>query len=75
MYEIEFFNIRVEKDIRQWPVGIQADFLRIIELMVIHGGNLGAPRTKSIEKGLFEIRAKGKEGIGRLSNPQFGKVF
>ena len=33
--------------------------------MEIFGPNLGMPFTRSIEKGLFEIRAKGKEGIGR----------
>ena len=33
--------------------------------MMVHGSNLGEPKTKVIEKGLFEIRAKGKEGIGR----------
>jgi len=65
MYEIEFFNSRVEKEILNWPKGIQADFLKIAELMMEHGSNLGEPKTKSIEKGLFEIRAKGKEGIGR----------
>jgi len=65
MYRIEFFNRNVEKDILSWPVGIQADFLKIVELMMHHGSDLGAPKTKAIEKGLFEIRAKGKEGIGR----------
>ena len=29
------------------------------------GPNLGMPQTKSLGDGLFEIRAKGKEGIGR----------
>lgn len=65
MYEIEFFNRRVEKDITGWPKGILADFLRTVELMIVHGSNLGEPKTKAIENGLFEIRAKGKEGIGR----------
>jgi phage-related protein len=29
------------------------------------GPNLGMPFTRSMGKGLFEIRARGKEGIGR----------
>ena len=29
------------------------------------GSSLGLPHTKPMGKGLFEIRAKGKEGIGR----------
>jgi phage-related protein len=33
--------------------------------MITFGPNLGMPFTRSVGKGLFEIRAKGKEGIGR----------
>ena len=33
--------------------------------MVEHGANLGLPYTKAMGGGLFEIRAKGQEGIGR----------
>lgn len=33
--------------------------------MCIFGPNLGVPFTDSLGQGLFEIRAKGKEGIGR----------
>ncbi|MDM8544502.1 type II toxin-antitoxin system RelE/ParE family toxin [Desulfococcaceae bacterium HSG9] len=30
------------------------------------GPNLGLPHTKSIEKGLLELRVKSKEGIARI---------
>jgi len=33
--------------------------------MVEHGANLGMPYTRAMGDGLFEIRAKGQEGIGR----------
>jgi phage-related protein len=33
--------------------------------MTIFGPNLGMPFTRPMGKGLFEIRARGKEGIGR----------
>jgi phage-related protein len=33
--------------------------------MATTGPNLGLPYTKALGKSLFEIRAKGKEGIGR----------
>ena len=33
--------------------------------MVENGPNLGMPYTEAIGDGLFEIRARGKEGIGR----------
>jgi len=48
-----------------WPVGIRAFYARVTERMIIFGPNLGMPFTRSMGKGLFEIRTKGKEGIGR----------
>ncbi len=33
--------------------------------MAEHGPNLGMPYTRAFGEGLFEIRAKGREGIGR----------
>jgi len=34
-------------------------------MIVEYGPLLGEPYTKALGEGLFEIRAKGKEGIGR----------
>ncbi len=51
--------------INDWPVGIRAFYARVTERMETFGPNLGMPFTRSMGKGLFEIRAKGKEGIGR----------
>lgn len=64
-YQIEFFNDAVQAEILGWPVGIRASFTRIAERMVEHGPNLGMPYTRAMGNGLFEIRAKGNEGIGR----------
>nr|WP_240472685.1 type II toxin-antitoxin system RelE/ParE family toxin [Salinivibrio socompensis] len=47
------------------PPKIQARMLKLLELIEKHGANLGPPHTESIGNGLFEIRAKAKEGIGR----------
>lgn len=47
------------------PAGILANFLRIAELIEEFGPDLGRPHTAPLGKGLFEIRAKGKEGIAR----------
>jgi phage-related protein len=44
---------------------MQASFLRIIETMREHGPDLGMPHTRAMGGGLFEIRARGREGIGR----------
>ena len=50
---------------RTWPGGILASFTRIAERITEHGPNLGMPYTRAMGDGLFEIRAKGQEGIGR----------
>lgn len=64
-WQIEYFNEDVHRDIEAWPAGVRAGFLRLAERMVIHGPNLGMPHTRAFGQGLFEIRAKGREGIGR----------
>lgn len=64
-WNITFYNHKVETDTLAFPPGIQAHFLRIAEMMETIGPNLGKPYTSAMGEGLFEIRAKGKEGIGR----------
>ena len=34
--------------------------------MLEFGGNLGMPHTRAMSGGLFELRIKGQEGIGRV---------
>jgi phage-related protein len=62
---ITFYNKKIEAQTLTFPAGILANFLHIIELIEEFGPNLGKPHTSAMGKGLFEIRAKGKEGIGR----------
>jgi phage-related protein len=64
-WEIHYYSDAVQATIDAWPVGIRACYARITERMCIFGPNLGLPFTDSLGQGLFEIRAKGKEGIGR----------
>jgi hypothetical protein len=64
-YEILFFAASVQAQIEKWPLGLYASFVRISEQMVMSGPNLGMPYTKAMGEGLFEIRARGPEGIGR----------
>lgn len=64
-YTVSFYNSSVQKEIYGWPTGIYAKFLRIAEQIEISGPNLGLPYTRALGEGLFEIRAKGPEGIGR----------
>ena len=52
MWTILYYNDRVRREIEEWPVGIFADYLRLVEWRAMSGG-------------LFELRCKGAEGIGR----------
>jgi phage-related protein len=64
-WRITFFNDRVENETHSFPDGILANFLHIAEIIEEFGPNIGKPHTAPMGDGLFEIRAKGKEGIGR----------
>ena len=46
--------------------GLQARYLRLTDMMLAYGPDLGMPHTRPLGGGLFEIRAKSKEGIGRV---------
>lgn len=64
-WHITFYNQKVEAQILSFPKGILANFLHIAEMMEELGPALGVPYTKPLGDGLFEIRAKGREGISR----------
>jgi len=64
-YSIEYFHARVKDEIEAWPVGILADFARIAELLMEFGPNLRMPHSRAMGGGLFELRPRGREGIGR----------
>ena len=64
-WTIHFYSERVRNDLTAWPAGIRADFLRLIGLMQEHGADLRMPHSRALGDGLFELRCKGAEGIGR----------
>jgi phage-related protein len=64
-WKITFFNHKVETEVLAFPAGVLANFLYILEMIEEFGPALGKPHTTPMGNGLFEIRAKGKEGIGR----------
>jgi phage-related protein len=64
-YSLEYFNSTVKAEFDAWPVGIRAAYRRLALRMEEHGPNLGMPHTRAMGDGLFEIRARGPEGIGR----------
>ena len=64
-YSIEYFHPRVLAEIESWPADILADYARIVELLIEHGPNLRLPHSRAFGAGLFELRPKGRAGIGR----------
>jgi len=65
-WKIIFYNKRVRTSLLKWPNTLKAKFIRILELIKERGGNIGMPLTRAMGDGLFEIRVKAKEGIGRV---------
>ena len=46
-FTIEYFHPRVKAEIESWPVGILADFARIVELLMEFGPNLRMPHSRA----------------------------
>ena len=65
-WEIIYYNAALQKEIKALPAGIQARYIHLTERMCIYGANLGMPHTKAMKDGLFELRMKSQEGIGRV---------
>ena len=62
---IHYYNQTVKEEARALPKSIKAKFEAIMDKMIEHGPDLGLPFTRTMGKGLFEIRAKAQEGIAR----------
>lgn len=64
-FEIEYFNERVLTEIESWPVDVLADYVRLVELLADYGPSLRLPHSRAFGDGLFELRPRGRTGIGR----------
>jgi len=64
-WKIHYYSDKVQKTIEKWPIGVRAFYAKVTERMAVYGPNLGMPFTRELGAGLFEIRARGKEGVGR----------
>jgi phage-related protein len=64
-FEIEYFHERVLAEIQSWPVDVLADYARLIELLAQHGPDLRLPHSRALGAGLFELRPRGRSGVGR----------
>jgi phage-related protein len=65
IWKVTFFDKKVEDETLGFPAGILANLLHILEMIEEFGPAIGKPHTAPMGEGLYEIRAKGKEGIGR----------
>lgn len=65
-WNIIYYSVAVKEDILSLPDSLLAKYIKLSELMIQYGANLGMPHTKSVGNGLFELRIKGKEGIARV---------
>jgi phage-related protein len=75
-WQIVYFNDRVQKDVLSMPSGILADYLRLTEAMALYGADLRMPHSRALGAGMFELRPKGPEGIGRVFYcTQVGRVI
>ena len=65
-WSITYFNDKVRREVMSMPAGIVADYVRLTDAMTVHGADLRMPHSKAMGNGLFELRPKGPEGIGRV---------
>lgn len=66
MWTIEYYSAQVEQAILNLPTGLLARYLRLTDMLMLFGANLGMPHTRAIGDGLIELRVKGREGIARV---------
>ena len=64
-FSVEYFHPRVLAEIESWPVDVLADYAHLVELLIEHGPNLRMPHSRAMGDGLFELRPRGRSGIGR----------
>ena len=50
-WNVTFYSEGVEKSVMDMPAGVVAHFLRLTDLMVDFGPNLGMPHTRSMGDG------------------------
>jgi phage-related protein len=65
-WTIAYHTSKVEKFALGLPDDLLANYLRLSDMMVQFGANLGMPHTRALGSGLFELRVSGNEGIARV---------
>lgn len=65
-YTITYYSKAVQNDILVLPDTLAVRYIVLTRRMIVIDPNLGAPHTKALGHGLFELRLKGAEGIARV---------
>ena len=65
-WAVLYYSERVRERALDLPAGIIANYLHLLELLQEFGANLRLPHSRALGNGLFELRPKGAEGIGRV---------
>lgn len=63
---IQYYDERLQAAVLALPPGLLARYFHLTDRMVEYGPDLGMPHTKAMGAGLFELRLKSGEGIGRV---------
>ena len=65
-WSIEYYGDSVEQSILKLPTGLLARYLRLTDVLLEFGPNLGMPHSRVLGDGLIELRVKAREGIARV---------
>lgn len=65
-WEIKYHDEKLQDAVLALPAGLLARYLHLTDRMVQYGPDLGIPHTRAMGSGLFEMRLKSQEGIGRV---------
>lgn len=65
-WTVETLNAVVDSELDALPADVRARFVRACELIAAVGLNrVGAPHVRHLERALWEMRLRGKDGIAR----------
>ena len=65
-WSITYYNEKVRREVFGMSAGIVADYVRLTDAMTLYGADLRMPHARAMGSGLFELRPRGPEGIGRV---------
>jgi phage-related protein len=65
-WEIKYHDEKLQEAVLELPAGLLGRYLHLTDRMVQYGPDLGMPHTRAMGVGLFELRLKSQEGIGRV---------